>query len=138
MKHGRAGRKTVLDLRTHGYYVRLTDRENARFLTLFERSGTTTKSKFILDRIFGKDFRVIPVADPHTIELCAQLTAIVGQFRAVGVNYNQYIKIMHSNFSPKAAVAYTYKLEKATEEMTEIGRQVVRLCEKYEQECLRK
>lgn len=40
-----------------------------------------------------------------------------GQFRIIGTNYNQIVKILKSNFSEKKALAFLYKLEKETIEM---------------------
>ena len=43
-----------------------------------------------------------------------KLTELYGQFRAVGVNYNQIVKILYRNFSEKKAAAYLFKLEQQT------------------------
>ena len=46
-----------------------------------------------------------------------KLTELYGQFRAVGVNYNQIVKILYRNFSEKKAAAYLFKLEQQTAQM---------------------
>ena len=58
-------------------------------------------------------FRVVKV-DKSAVEYCARLTEFYAQFRAVAVNYNQVVKALNSNFSEKKALAFLYKLEKAT------------------------
>ena len=45
----------------------------------------------------------------------------------VTVNYNQVVKALHSNFSEKKALAFLYKLEKATTELSMLNRQVIDL-----------
>lgn len=45
----------------------------------------------------------------------------------MAVNYNQVVKAMHSNFSEKKALAFLYKLEKATTELSMLNRQVIAL-----------
>ena len=52
--------------------------------------------------------------DKSAVEYCARLTEFYAQFRAVAVNYNQVVKALHSNFSEKKALAFLYKLERAT------------------------
>ena len=51
----------------------LNDRENARFLSQWEQSGVTSKSRFIAARLFGEPFRVVKV-DKSAVEYCARLT----------------------------------------------------------------
>ena len=80
--------------------VRFTDGEYARFLALFEQSGTLSKAAFVKARVFGDEFRVIR-SDRGTMEFAARLTAFNAQFRKIGVNYNQIVKELHAHFSPK-------------------------------------
>ena len=89
-------------------------------------SGVTSKSRFIAARLFGEPFRVVKV-DKSAVEYCAKLTEFYAQFRAVAVNYNQVVKALHSNFSEKKALAFLYKLEKATTELVMLNRQVIDL-----------
>ena len=86
----------------------------------------TSKSRFIAARLFGEPFRVVKV-DKSAVEYCARLTEFYAQFRAVAVNYNQIVKALHSNFSEKKALAFLYKLEKATTELAMLNRQVIDL-----------
>ena len=46
-----------------------------------------------------------------------KLTTLYGQFRSVGVNYNQTVVAMKSNFTEKKAFAMLAKLEKLTLEL---------------------
>ena len=115
-KPNKGGRPALADPARHRHVLYLNDRENARFLSQWEQSGVTSKSRFIAARLFGEPFRVVKV-DKSAVEYCARLTEFYAQFRAVAVNYNQVVKALHSNFSEKKALAFLYKLEKATTEL---------------------
>lgn len=127
---GKGGRPPKNDPAKRRLTVNLTDREYADFLALFEQSGIHSLSGFISARIFGDEFRVVKT-DASAVEFTAKLTALHGQFRSVGVNYNQIVKELHANFGEKKALALLYKLEKATIELAGIGREVMQLCEDF-------
>ena len=76
--------------------------------------------------VVRRAFRVVKV-EKTAVEYCAKLTEFYAQFRAVAVNYNQVVKALHSNFSEKKALAFLYKLEKATTELAALNRQVIAL-----------
>lgn len=127
---GKGGRPPKNDPAKHRLTVNLTDTQHAGFLAMFEQSGVSSLSAFICARIFGDEFRVVKT-DASAVEFTAKLTALHSQFRSVGVNYNQIVKELHSNFGEKKALALLYKLEKATVELAGIGREVMQLCEQF-------
>jgi len=129
-KRGKGGRPPKNDPVKHRLTVNLTDLQHAEFLAMFEYSGVSSLSGFISARIFGDEFRVVKT-DASAVEFTAKLTALHSQFRSVGVNYNQIVKELHSNFGEKKALALLYKLEKATVELAGIGREVMQLCEQF-------
>lgn len=47
------GRKVLADTRKHRYFLYLTDEENAKFLSMYERSGMKSKAQFLYGIIFG-------------------------------------------------------------------------------------
>ena len=61
-----------------------------------------------------------------------RLTTFFGQFRAVGVNYNQIVKILYRNFSEKKAAAYLFKLEKQTTALANLCRKIMELTQEFE------
>ena len=67
-----------------------------------------------------------------------RLTTLFGQFRGVGTNYNQVVKILYRNFSEKKASAYLYKLEKQTAEMAVLCQKIIGLTEEFEAKYLKK
>ena len=131
-KRGRGGRPTKTDTASNCVMVLFTDEEYARFLSLLEESGVQVKATFIKARVFGERFRVIKT-DEGTLRYVAKLSQFHSQFRAVGTNYNQVVKELHTHFSQKKALALLYKLEKITAELAAIGGQVIALSEEFKQ-----
>jgi hypothetical protein len=136
-KRGKGGRSPKNDPASFRYSVNFTAVEHARFLTLFEQSGVQSKARFIAARVFSDEFRVVQI-DRSAMEYVTKLTSFFAQFRAVGVNYNQVVKELHTNFSEKKALALLYKLEKATIELVEIGRKITALSEEFRERWLQK
>ncbi|PXV57116.1 hypothetical protein CLV62_1583 [Dysgonomonas alginatilytica] len=66
-----------------------------------------------------------------------RLTTFFGQFRAIGINYNQIVKALNSNFAEKKALACLYKLEQATIELVGLNKKVIELTHEFEQKHLR-
>lgn len=129
-KRGKGGRPPKNDPAKKRLSVNLTDEQHAEFLAMFDKSGLHSLSQFIAARIFGEEFRVL-TTDASALEFTSKLTALYGQIRSVGVNYNQVVKELHSNFGEKKALALLYKLEKATVEIAKIGREVLSLCDQF-------
>ena len=80
--------------------VNFTPTEYAHFLTMKEESGVPSLSLFIKARVFNETFRVIKV-DRSLFDYYQKLTTLYGQFRSVGVNYNQTVVALKSNLTEK-------------------------------------
>lgn len=119
--------------RRHVFYLNQAD--EARFLSLFEQSGMDVMAHFITSCIFDKPIKVIKI-DKGIQDYYMRLTTFFGQFRAIGVNYNQLVKSLNSNFSEKKALAFLYKLEQATIELAQLNRQIITLTNEFEQKYL--
>ncbi|MBA0882511.1 conjugal transfer protein MobA [Flavobacterium undicola] len=115
----------------HRYVFRLTDEENAKFLSLFEASGADNKARFITSILFEKQIKTVKI-DIAAMDYYMRLTTLYSQFRAVGVNYNQIVKILYRNFSEKKAAAYLFKLEKQTAELAKLCQEIIKLTEEFE------
>ncbi len=135
-KHN-GGRKQKANPRKHRYSFNLNNEDNARFLSLFEASGMEVKAHFITACVFEKPLKVIKI-DKGTIDYYMRLTNFYGQFRAVGVNYNQVTKAIKNNFSEKKALAFLSQLEKATLELVAINKKVMDLTREFEGRWLQK
>lgn len=136
-KHNRGGRKPKADPSAHRYVFRLTDEENAKFLSLFEASGADNKAQFVTSVLFEKPIKSVKV-DMAVMDYYTRLTNFFGQFRAIGVNYNQIVKILYRNFSEKKASAYLFKLEKQTAELANLCREIMELTQEFETKHLNK
>lgn len=124
------GRLPKDDPATHRCTVRFNSVEYARFLTLFEQSGVLNKATFIKARVFNESFRVIKV-DRTLLDYYQKLSAFYAQFRATGVNYNQVVIALRSNFTEKKAMAMLYKLENMTQELKILNEQIIALTEEF-------
>ena len=133
----KGGRIPKSDPAVFRYTVRLNAVENTRFLSLFEQSGMQTKAHFIVSRIFNEEFKVIKI-DKNAVDYYTRLTTLYGQFRSVGVNYNQVVKELHSNFSEKKTLAFLYKLERLTIELVETNQKIIELTKEFETKWLQK
>ena len=112
--------------------VNFTPTEYAHFLTMKEESGVPSLSLFIKARVFNETFRVIKV-DRSLLDYYQKLTTLYGQFRSVGVNYNQTVVALKSNFTEKKAFAMLAKLEKMTFELAIIGGEIVQLTREFQE-----
>lgn len=131
------GRPLKTDPAIIRYSVSLNEQENARFLALYDQSGMQVKAHFIKSCIFEKTVKTIQI-DKGTVDFYMRLTSFHSQFRAVGVNYNQIIKLLYKNFSEKKASAYLFKLEKQTAEMAMLCRKIIELTNEFEAKYLKK
>lgn len=131
----KGGRNPKINKAVHRYVFRLTDEENAKFLTLFEQSGMDTKAKFIVAILFEKQIRTIKI-NREAMEYSMKLSQFFAQFRAIGVNYNQVVKILHTHFGDKKTVFYLEKLQKETIQLATLCKEILALSKKFESEYL--
>lgn len=136
-KQNKGGRNPKVNPAVHRYVFRLTDEENTKFLSLFEMSGADNKAQFVTSLLFQKPIKSVKV-DMAAMDYYIRLTTFFGQFRSVGTNYNQVVKILYRNFSEKKAAAYLFKLEKQTAEMAKLCRDVIELTTEFEDKYLNK
>jgi len=136
-KKQKGGRKPKIDPSIHRHVFRLTDTENAKLLSLFETSGIPNKAKFITSMLFSKEMKSIKI-DKGTVDFYMRLTSFHSQFRSVGVNYNQIVKLLYRHFSEKKAAAFLYKLEKQTAEMAALCQKIIQITEEFDAKYLKK
>lgn len=136
-KQNKGGRTPKTDPSIHRHVFRLTDEENAKLLSLFEASGMPNKAKFIISLLFSKEMKSVKI-DKGTVDFYMRLTSFHSQFRSVGVNYNQVVKLLYKHFSEKKAAAFLYKLEKQTAEMAMLCQKIIQISEEFEAKHLKK
>lgn len=135
-KQKKGGRKPKVNPKMNRYVFRLTDEENAKFLALFDQSGIDNKARFVVSTLFGKEIKSVKI-DKGTVDFYMRLTSFHSQFRSVGVNYNQIVKLLYNKFSEKKAAAYLYKLEKQTAEMVQLFKKVTELMDEFDRKYLK-
>jgi hypothetical protein len=131
------GRKPKSDPAVFRYSVSFTEAEHNEFLSRFERSGLTVKAHFIAACIFNRELKVVKV-DKAAMDYYMRLTTFHAQFRAIGTNYNQITKALKATFTEKKALAFLYRLEKATLQLVAIHRQIQELTKEFEEKWLQK
>jgi len=131
----KGGRPQEDDPATNCIMVRFNSVENAQFLALFEQSGMHAKALFVKARVFDQTFRVVKT-DRAVLEYVTKLTSFYAQYRAIGVNYNQVVKELHSHFSEKKTLALLYKLEGITKELVALSEQIVWLSQEFQSKFL--
>lgn len=131
----KGGRYPKVDPAKIRYTISLNEVEHSRFLELFDQSGMNVKAHFITSCIFDKPIKTIKI-DKGSLDFYMRLTSFHSQFRNVGVNYNQIVKILYTHFSEKKAASFLYKLEKQTVEMIEIFKNVIKITEEFHQKNL--
>ena len=87
--------------------------------------------------MFGKEVKSVKI-DKGTVDFYMRLTSFHSQFRSVGVNYNQIVKLLYKHFSEKKAAAFLYKLEKQTAEMAMLCQKIIQINEEFEAKHLKK
>lgn len=127
----KSGRKPKLNPSIHRHVFRLNDLENEKLLALYQESGMRNKARFIVHRLLEREIKTVKI-DMASMQYHIQLTNFYNQFRAVGVNYNQIVKILNRNFSEKKATAYLAKLEKHTVDMAQLCEKIVQLTLEFE------
>ena len=136
-KTQKTGRRPKADPAKNRYTISFNEVEHSRFLELFDQSGMTVKAHFITSCIFEKTVKTVKL-DKGTIDFYMRLTSFHSQFRSVGVNYNQIVKLLYTHLSEKKASVLLFKLEKQTIEMVEILKKVIQLTEEFNQKHLEK
>ena len=129
------GRKPKSAPAVFRYYIRLNETEHNEFLSRFERSELKIKAHFITSCIFNRELKVVKI-DKAAMDYYMRLTTFHAQFRAIGVNYNQVTKALKVTFTEKKALAFLYKLEKATMELVAIYKKVSDLTDEFERKHL--
>ena len=122
---------------SYRYYVRLNEKENADFISLYERSGARTKSDFIRARLFSPTFQVI-TTDKSPVDFYNRLTEVNAQIRKIGLLYNQTVRAINSYHSAKVAHTLLEKLNDNTAELQGLLETSISLAEEIRSKWLQK
>lgn len=135
LKKHKGGRRPLVDPAKNRHVFYLNDADEIRFSTLYHESGAKNMAQFITSCIFSNPVKVVKI-DKAVHDYYMRLTTFFDQFREIGHNYNQLIKLLHTNFGEKKALAFLYKLEQATIELAGLNKQIIELTDEFEQKYL--
>lgn len=116
---------------------RLTPEEVIELDRLVYNAAVKNRTEYIKAAIFKREIRVIKT-ESGVEEYWKLLNNIQAQYRKVGINYNQVVKILHTTFEEKKALAFLYKLEKSTIELVDLNKVIIELTNKIEKQWLQK
>lgn len=133
----KGGRKRVNDPAIFRYSFKLNSVDNAKFEALLRQSGVQEYSKFITSMVFGKTMKVVKI-DKATMDYYMRLTTFYSQYQMIGVNYNQTVKAIKTNFGERRAMVLLNKLVKATMELVVMNREIIQLTRELEEKWLKR
>jgi hypothetical protein len=132
----KTGRKPKEFPAIHRYDIRLNETDNIRFETMFHLSGYKYPTHFIRDKVLNSSLKVI-VTDKTRTDFVIKLSQFRGELSRIGNNYNQLLRLLKAQLGEKKALAFLYKLEKATIELVNTHREIELYIQKLEEEWLR-
>lgn len=130
-KFNQGGRPPKINPAAYRYVVRFDASENDVFLSKFEKSGATTKAAFIKNVLLGKPFKVF-VVDENSRVFIDRLSAFNAQYRTIGVEYDEVVRMLRQNFTEKKAMKALYNLEQVTIELVKLNREIVNLAKEFD------
>lgn len=131
------GRKPKTDKQQFRHMIRLNNKDNQRFLSLFHGSEHKSKSRFILDCILNNPVKIIPI-DKSAMDFAIQLPQFFTQFRAIKTNYNQAFHVLARNLGEEKARSMMKIVEKSTLDFILMKTQIEDLYTQIRERCLPK
>lgn len=111
---------------------RLDVQEVAELDRIVDSSGAKNRSAYIKAVVFSRTIQVSR-ADSEKGECWKLLNDLYYQYRKFGNNYNQVVKILHTTFDEKKALALLYKLETLTIELVAINKRIMGITSKIKE-----
>lgn len=131
----KGGRKPKSNPKKYRHVFRLTESENKRLLALFTSSGMTNKASFLVSMLLDRQIKTVKI-DVAALQYQSTLTKLFNQFRAVGVNYNQMVKLCNQYFSEDRAKRSISKLEEYTKDLSKLCYFIIKLTKEFEEKHL--
>ena len=130
-KSNKGGRKPKPNPCNNRYVFYLNDEDSVKLKGMFMKSETGEMSRFLKSVVFGRPMKVVKI-DKATMDYYMRLTTFYSQFQKIGVNYNQIVKAVKTNFSEKRALVLLRQLEKATFELVAVNKKVIELTKEFQ------
>ena len=139
MKTKEKGRKKKDESLVKGNRVgfRLNPEELVELDRLVYNAEAKSRTEYIKAAIFKREIRITKT-ESGVKEYWKLLNNIQAQYRKIGINYNQVVKILHTTFEEKKALAFLFKLEKSTIELVTLNNEIIELTNKIEKKWLQK
>jgi hypothetical protein len=131
------GQKPKADKQLYRYMIHLNNKDNGKFLSLFQQSGARSKSRFIADCILNNPRKIIQI-NKSAIDFAMQLSQFFAQFRAIKTNYNQAFQTLVRNLGEEKARSMMKIIEKPTIDFILIRNQIEDLYTQIREKCLPK
>jgi hypothetical protein len=131
------GRKPKADKQTYHHMIRLNNKDNERFLSLFHKSGHKSKSRFIADCILNNPVKIVPI-DKSAMDFAMLLSQFFAQFRAIKTNYNQAFQVLVRNLGEEKARSMMKIVEKPTLDFILMKTRIEDLYTQIREKCLPK
>lgn len=111
---------------------RLDVQELAELDRIVGNSGAKNRSEYIKAVVFSRAIQVSIVEEKRG-ENWKTLNNLYSQYRKFGNNYNQVVKVLHTTFEEKKALALLYKLENLTIEFVNINKKIMGIISKIKE-----
>jgi hypothetical protein len=129
------GRKPKVDKQMYRHMIRLNNKDNERFLSLFRKSGAKSKSRFIADCVLNNPLKIVQV-NKSAIDFAMQLSQFFAQFRAIKTNYNQVFQTLVRNLGEEKARSMMKIIEKPTLDFILMRNRIEELTKQIREKCL--
>lgn len=126
----KGGRKPKIETKSRIITIRLDVQEEAELDRLVKDSGAKTRSEFIKSTIFTRVIKTV-VINKEARDYYIELNNLQCQYRKFGNNYNQVVKLLHSAFNEKKALAFLAKLEKTTIDLILTNKKIIELTKQF-------
>ncbi|NDV97336.1 hypothetical protein D0T84_20890 [Dysgonomonas sp. 521] len=131
------GRKPKADKQTYRHMIRLNNKDNERFLSLFHKSGHKSKSRFIADCVLNNPVKIVSI-DKSAMDFAILLSQFFAQFRVIKTNYNQSFQVLIRNLGEEKARLIMNIIEKATLDFILLQSRIEDLYTQIRERCLPK
>lgn len=130
-------KKTGKDPKERFISIRMSESEMIELNRILNEMGIKNRTDYIKSCIFSKNIKVQKM-DWNVVVYVKMLNNLQAEYRAIGNNYNQATKAIHTAFTEKKALAFLYKLEQATIELIKVNKEIIQLSKEFQEKWLQK
>lgn len=117
--------------------MRMSESEMIELNRILNEMGIKNRTDYIKSCIFSKNIKVQKM-DWNVVVYVKMLNNLQSEYQAIGNNYNQATKAIHTAFTEKKALAFLYKLEQATIELIKVNKEIIQLSKEFQEKWLQK